>query len=46
MHYKYEFRIRLTTDSGYEFTVDGLTFMVGCAFEEDVDITITPNVFF
>jgi len=46
LHKKYEFRIKLQTDSGFEYWVDNLTLVVGCGFENDGDLTITPNALF
>jgi len=42
MHEKYEFRIRLTTNSGFIHIVDDLTLVVGCGFENS-DLIITPD---
>ena len=41
-HAKYEFRVRLVTDNGFEYITSDLTFVVGCGFSNG-DLTITAS---
>ena len=45
IHFKYLFYIRLITDSGYVYLINGLTLVVGCGFENG-DLSISDNVSF